>query len=376
LLSGWSLSDWKYKIPIIIHENSGEYLIDYQVLIKLNSTNFDFSKANPDGSDIRFTYLNSTTNTEENISYWIEYWNPTSENASIWIKTPYIPAGGSAIVYMYYGNPNAVSESNGDATFVFFDDFNDGVWTDKWIQGDTSTITISETGDVLDINGMRGSFEYLETYVSFSPGVALYTVMRDDTSYWYPCEFGFGYRNNLGISNAPSNNSVMRLIESYNAWRLLTSDGPFGHEDWDGHFIVDNDFHKYELIWTPNEAKIYQDKVLKASITTHVPTTSEKLRIGHPEATASFAQSAELEVLKWRGIFDFILVRKYTNPEPTVGMLSTLIYISPPRDYGTHYGETGDSYNPYFVEDNNSPSIIDMLAGKNENTWGYGIRIN
>ncbi|MDK2987202.1 MAG: hypothetical protein PWQ47_340 [Methanothermococcus sp.] len=75
--------------------------------------------------------------------------------------------------------------------------------------------------------------------------------------------------------------------------------------------------------------------------------------------------------------FDNFRVRKYAEKEPIVITDKKLIYISPPRDYSTHYGEIGDiSYNPYFVEDNSSPSIIDMLAGKNENTWGYGIRIN
>ena len=53
-----------------------------------------------------------------------------------------------------------------------------------------------------------------------------------------------------------------------------------------------------------------------------------------------------------------------------------LIYISPDRAYGTHYGE-GDSHNPYFVEDSlgKYPSIIDMLAGKDTKEWEYGYSI-
>ncbi len=34
--------------------NPGGDLSDYQVLVTLNSSNFDYSKASPDGSDIGF----------------------------------------------------------------------------------------------------------------------------------------------------------------------------------------------------------------------------------------------------------------------------------------------------------------------------------
>ena len=46
-----------------------------------------------------------------------------SPNTYIWVKIPEIPASGETNVYLYYGDSNAVSESNGDATFLLFDDF-------------------------------------------------------------------------------------------------------------------------------------------------------------------------------------------------------------------------------------------------------------
>jgi len=53
-----------------------------------------------------------------------------------------------------------------------------------------------------------------------------------------------------------------------------------------------------------------------------------------------------------------------------------LIYISPGRANGTHYGE-GMSHNPYFVEDPSGryPSIVDMLAGEDRKKFGYGIKL-
>ncbi|GBF36428.1 DUF2341 domain-containing protein [Methanofervidicoccus abyssi] len=80
--------------------------------------------------------------------------------------------------------------------------------------------------------------------------------------------------------------------------------------------------------------------------------------------------------------FDNFRVRKYAPIEPKVYVsgkitrIYPLIYISPDRAYGTHYGE-GVSYNPYFVEDplEQYPSIVDMLAGRNTKEYGYSIKL-
>ena len=86
------------------------------MLITLDNS-FDFSKANIDGSDLRFTDADGTTL----LSYWIEDWNPGSQLAKIWIKIPSIPLASST-VYLFYGNNVATSLSDGSSTFILFDD--------------------------------------------------------------------------------------------------------------------------------------------------------------------------------------------------------------------------------------------------------------
>ncbi len=102
------LEGWQYRRKITITERSGNTLNNYQVKIQLTSANFDFSKANPDGSDIRFTASDKLTL----LSYWIEKWDPVSGSAIIWVKVPQIPASGTVDIYMYYGNPSATSISD------------------------------------------------------------------------------------------------------------------------------------------------------------------------------------------------------------------------------------------------------------------------
>jgi hypothetical protein len=62
---------------------------------------FSFQSALSDGSDLRVTGGDGMTL----IPFWIESWNATAQNASIWVSVPSIPVGGTQI-YLYYGNPN------------------------------------------------------------------------------------------------------------------------------------------------------------------------------------------------------------------------------------------------------------------------------
>jgi len=106
------LQGWSYRRQITITEQSGNTLIGYQVKIVLTSGNFDYSKAEDDGSDLRFTDSDGTTL----LPYWIENWNPGGESV-IWVRVSEIPANDEKIIYMYYGNLGASSESNAESTF-------------------------------------------------------------------------------------------------------------------------------------------------------------------------------------------------------------------------------------------------------------------
>ena len=64
-------SEWNYDKEIIVKENSDETLTDYQVLLELDSSNFDFSGAQPDGSDLRFTTVGAySAPTEGLVAYY------------------------------------------------------------------------------------------------------------------------------------------------------------------------------------------------------------------------------------------------------------------------------------------------------------------
>ena len=123
-------------------------LHDYQVRIHLDRSNFPLEKCKPDGSDIRFR-----DDSGEILPYWIERWN--AAEGVIWCKIPFIPAESSKFIWMIYGNPNAQSESNGNAVFELFDvqgivgfwHFDEPQWT-------------GATGEVRDETGVNHGTAY------------------------------------------------------------------------------------------------------------------------------------------------------------------------------------------------------------------------
>ena len=106
-----------YSQEIVITENSGKNLMGYQVPINLDSSNFNFSQAKTDGSDLRFF------SGERTLNYWIETWDSEAEEALIWVRVPSLPAKRSITLLMKSGNPADTAVSNGGKTFEFFDGF-------------------------------------------------------------------------------------------------------------------------------------------------------------------------------------------------------------------------------------------------------------
>jgi len=116
----WWNGNWKYRQEVKITNNAGKYLYGYQVLVTLTNSNFDFQHANPYGKDFRAISPDGTTS----YKYWIEKWD-WGQEAKVWVRIPVIAPGEETSFFIYYGNPDAESESNGKLTFTFFEDAED-----------------------------------------------------------------------------------------------------------------------------------------------------------------------------------------------------------------------------------------------------------
>jgi len=100
-------ADWLYYMPIIVTNPNPYNYQDIQVRIELNATNFDFTHANSDGSDLRVV-LNDASCTQ--LNYWVQEWDAANQRAIIWVKLPEITANGEVGILLLYGNPSAIQQ--------------------------------------------------------------------------------------------------------------------------------------------------------------------------------------------------------------------------------------------------------------------------
>ena len=145
--NNWWDYEWNYRKKINI-ENLGNNLSEYQILIVLNTTNFNYSKVTENSSDIRFIFFNDTSKRNMEIPYYIEEWNPSVESR-IWVKVPYLNGSFNTTIYLYYGNPSATSTSNLSATFSYSEPRTIGyIVSDKIVSNGISILSLCDNNNV------------------------------------------------------------------------------------------------------------------------------------------------------------------------------------------------------------------------------------
>ncbi len=105
-----------YRVPITIRNRCGESLTNHQVLVTFDTkTPIAQGKMKKDGADIRFLDEDKSTP----LNHWLPDMKTGGEPATkIWVKVPEIPVSPPKTIYLYYGNPDAVSTSDPQSTMV------------------------------------------------------------------------------------------------------------------------------------------------------------------------------------------------------------------------------------------------------------------
>lgn len=109
---------WKYTRDIVLNTTASGAAVNGDVLhfpvcIRLHAQNFNFSDAQPDGSDIRFMKTDNTPLPHE-----IERWDPVNAHAEIWVTVDTVYGNNNEQGFrMYWGNDGADQQSNGPSVF-------------------------------------------------------------------------------------------------------------------------------------------------------------------------------------------------------------------------------------------------------------------
>ncbi len=221
---------WDFRIQHEIEGVSGAGN-NYQVKIRIHFANgtssgehvYLDSNCQTDFADIRFTADDGVTL----LGHWFEG-VVESDYASCWVKVS-ANLDENQMIYLYFGNEDAVSTSSGEATFFHFDDFNDGFFdTSKWkvhsdysdgnyeeTDGELHVYTNSAVGEAIVCNGK-----------SWGPGVAIETRIKWDEQ--SNDEFGFDERGDGGsyVGDAIDMAKVYRRSDG-KKWLSRDEDGSY-----------------------------------------------------------------------------------------------------------------------------------------------------
>jgi uncharacterized repeat protein (TIGR01451 family) len=312
----WYAEDgWQYRVPVSISSNNDHPLLYYQVLVELNSNNFNFNHAKNDGSDIRFT----DSSGKNQISFWIESWDKPNQRAYIWILVAtLLPEPYDTTIYLYYDNPTATSISNGPSTFDSFDDN----WC--WFPG-AGCITGLESQNPKSSFAINNQFTW--SIIGVSPNVPLTepgilnigegSGIKSSSTYQYQA---VGFRANFGLGSGKEMGGFFDLATGYQ-----TMIGDL-QSDVDDLFLINkvtasnntilegvsdfhNAFHIYEVRWKNGQSTGDIDHgAVHQSSTLQVPGTILPVTL-YSEA----GSNATLKV-------DWVYVRQYHDPEPTANL--------------------------------------------------------
>jgi len=318
-----TLNGWGYRKSFAIAEQSGNSLTDYSVCLRIGesstSTNYNFHlgglsakfpSGKNDSGDLRFY---DGTN---GLSFWVEKVSGTAPNrtAYVWIKIPYLSASQVKTLWCYFGNPNATNVSNGDNTFILFDDFdmtslNTIKWTpvgDYSISNSVIQINPNHTNNPRTVDGISCN-DGIYSNLTFNYPIEIKTRVTGHTDY---VSYGLGL---LGLSYKYNDGGASYWGLYFNNSRIVT---------W-GYDVPPNGLVGDVLV------RITYDSFYLMDPSVYTPRTWNYGLHNNPN-------NYRIVISSWYPSdisIDFITVRKYIFPEPSLAWSGKIEKNSIPSSY-------------------------------------------
>lgn len=333
------LHDWYYRKKHTILPAAGagtnyqvRFNVHYGAGLDSEGNVFLDGQCQADFDDIRFTLSDGKTE----LDYWIEENNP-SENATIWVEITADLSSLTQVLYLYYGNLEVSTTSNGTNTFLLFDDFEDGIKDSQWDSGGNP----NESGGELTCTGIQP--EYYQSSSTFLYAAAMARLSVDGTGTSASSYFGFNPDTMAGVF--PSEMFYFDNDEDDPQHRLWS--GTSADAEYTNISQVETET-TYQVLWNKSMAHFIRNEELLDTHTTYIANSAM------PIILASYHASGTIT-------FEWVSVRNYIYPEPTLGdwraqEINTEPGV-PSQKLPEHYlrmNDTTDRYLYYYL--NNSVS--------------------
>ncbi len=299
------LTGWNYRKSHTINSATGAGT-NYQVKITAhygngidsNTDTYCNCNCRTDFGDIRFSGSDGSTQ----LNYWMES-KTENDKAVFWVKIADDLSSTNTTIYVYYGNLAVQTTSNGEGTFLFFDDCNgSSIDTNKW-----TTVNGTWTEQDGFINAPTNSVDENIYNDQLSDNIAVETNVRKN--------YAGSFAGIVFISD--SNDHVRLVTSSQTAYSDKIMIGKRVAGTWTDSIATGT-----TVISTGTWYHLKATKIGNAYTMTLFST--DYSQIDSLSATITDFGNLNQGLSKyWAASFDNFRVRKYVSPEPSPGNWGT-----------------------------------------------------
>lgn len=306
------LSGWTYRKSHVVNNATGAGT-NYQVQIVVingsladsGNTVYINNKTNSDFGDVRFTEDDGNTT----INYWMEKLN-SGLNATFWVKIADNLDSAAQTIYIYYGRTETSSLSNGDNTFILFDDFlGTSLNSSRWLLHNAPTVAVAGGIVTITYAGAGGSFRGIYQNVTTYPTITLNQALRmsfNDVVASFGAIWGMDQAGNW----ATNTTGFFDYTTGANPNRTRTYSLGVGEDKWNGSLIG---WHIFEIERHTSYVTFREDDVgfTNHTIANTIPQGGLTIYLDTYTLVGKQLQC------------DWILVRKWQQTEPSHGAWGT-----------------------------------------------------
>ena len=291
-----------YKI-IIDNSQNNNTLTDYQVMVKITDPAF-FSKC----TEQKFVEFYDEDK-QTLLNHYTEKFDTANNIAIFWVKVPQIPANGIKTIYLKINTSRTEDLSNPENVFDFWDDFEgDTLNTEKWTETRTGGgITVSNSVITLK-DGAR-----IDSIPTF--GLSVVAEFKAKFPTWDSAdgECLVGFRGEFEDKSTTDANAVYIFAFNGRTYFRLMSRKDSSESAIDTNKEADQEEHIFKIVRV-DESKVkgQVDDTPEVEKTDYIPTVDLPITL---ETRPNYTETLEC---------DWIRVRKYTEPEPTVSVIPTV----------------------------------------------------
>ncbi|MHA1965373.1 MAG: DUF2341 domain-containing protein [Candidatus Thorarchaeota archaeon] len=262
------LDGWNYRKAHHLEGTPGcgenyqiRIIVDYGTDSDFANTIYTDSKCHINFTDIRFTDNDGVSL----LDYWIEDIT-TGVEATFWIEVQ-DNLDFNTTIYVYYGNVEAISNSNGDDTFLLFDHFyGDTLNSTKWFEY-YSNGSLAVSNSNLVVTGASGLWEEVGSKSQWDDNISVHVYTRCDEQNYF--QVGIDDRTKDGIFQG-SGYSQSGFRYSTNSHYRSSHDGASASAT--RSYLI-NSYTHISLSWHSGAyTKYYVNDILQATISTIVPS--------------------------------------------------------------------------------------------------------